>query len=404
MKILLISNLYEPYSRGGAEIIVKRTALALSRAGHEVVMLTARPYGGVATLGWSEEEREGLRILRFYPMNLFFYPRDQHHRLPMRLFWHAFDQFNRHSAKITRRVLASEKPDLVVTHNLIGLGFTIPKVILRAGITHIHVLHDIQLAVRSGLMRLGEERRFYTSGWLAKAYQSVARKQIGSPDVVVSPSQFLLDFYRTRYFFPTSVCQVLRNPVDATFYAPKEHKKGVEFHLAYIGQLAEHKGLSVLREAMRLIPDAKLRLHVVGSGPMADSMAEWVAQDPRVLYEGSLPNEAVGKVLASMDAVVLPTQTYENSPTVVYESLAAGVPVIVSDIGGAAEVVQEGVNGFRVPAADAKALARCIAEAAGQREKLSAMQKACRDSVAGLDADTYAERFISLVLRDQNDR
>lgn len=404
MKILLITNLYEPYNRGGAEIVVKRTALALSRAGHEVVLLTARPFSGFSSLRPVEEKHDGLRILRYYPLNLFFYPRDAKHSLPTRLLWHALDQFNFHSARVIRRVLANEQPDVVFTHNLIGLGFSIPAQIRRAGIRHVHVPHDIQLAVRSGLMRQGEEDRFYTSGWLAKTYQALVRRQFGSPDVVVSPSQFLLDFYRSRQFFPASAGHVLRNPIDAKFYQQARAGIGKEVHVAYIGQLAEHKGLTVLREAMTHVADRNVRLHIFGGGPLTEEVRQWSDEDTRIHYAGVVPNEDVAKSLAQMDVLVLPTKTYENSPTVIFESLAAGVPVIVSDMGGAAEAVEEGMNGFRVPAGDVRALAGAINTFTATRDLSLQMSKACRDSVAGLDADAYVTRLMSLVLRDQNGR
>lgn len=404
MKILIISNLYEPYQRGGAEVIVKRTAQALLRAGHEVLLLTSRPYGGRASLRCEEEVIEGVRVLRYYPLNLFFYPRDVQHSLPVRCLWHLFDLFNHHSAVITRRVLRREAPDLVITHNLMGLGFRIPREIRRARISHIHVLHDIQLAVRSGLMRLGEENRFYTSGWLAKIYQFITKKQFSSPQLVISPSQFLLDFYNKLGFFQGSRKAVLRNPVDSRFYEqPLIPSSDGCLHLAYVGQLAPHKGLLVLREALRMSGDDRLRLHVIGAGSMGQEVSSWEKEDKRIRYEGKIANEVLPSFLARMQGLVLPTLTYENSPSVIFEALAEGLPVIVSDIGGAAEVIKEGRNGFLVPPGDASRLAAAIgALSVFVTKKDPAIE--CKDSVSGLDADDYVRRLMALALQVQNDR
>lgn len=404
MKILIISNLYEPYQRGGAEVVVKRTALALLRAGHEVLLLTSRPYGGIASLQCEEEVIEGVRVLRYYPFNLFYYPRDVQHSLPVRCLWHLFDLFNHHSAVITRRVLRREAPDLVITHNLMGLGFRIPREIRRARLSHIHVLHDIQLAVRSGLMRLGEEHRFYTAGWLAKIYQFITKIQFGSPRQVISPSQYLLDFYSQRGFFAASRKTVLRNPVDRSFYEQSlvPTADGC-LHLAFVGQLAAHKGLLTLREAMGLVSDPNVRLHVIGAGPMAREVSSWEKEDKRIRYEGKIANEVLPSFLARMQGLVLPTLTYENSPSVIFEALAEGLPVIVSDIGGAAEVIKEGRNGFLVPPGNASQLAAAIgALSMFVTKKNPAIE--CKDSVSGLDADAYVRRLMALALQVQNDR
>ncbi len=404
MKILMISNLYEPYQRGGAEVIVKRTAQALLRAGHDVVLLTARPYGGMASLQCEEESIDGVRVLRYYPLNLFFYPRDVQHSLPVRCLWHFFDLFNHHSAVIARRVLRSEAPDLVITHNLMGLGFRIPRELRHARLAHVHVLHDIQLAVRSGLTRLGEEQRFYTAGWLAKSYQFITKKQFASPHLVISPSQFLLDFYNKRGFFLRSRQAVLRNPVESSFYEQSlvPTSDGC-LHLAFVGQLAVHKGLLTLREAMRLVSNQNIRLHIIGAGPMEREVSLWEKADPRIRYEGKIANEALPSFLARMQGLILPTLTYENSPSVIFEALAEGLPVIVSDIGGAAEAIKEGQNGFLVLPGDAIQLAAAI----GKVKALLANKnpaKECKDSVSGLDADTYVQRLMTVALQVQSDR
>ncbi|MBI4121901.1 MAG: glycosyltransferase family 4 protein [Parcubacteria group bacterium] len=407
MKILIISNLYEPYQRGGAEVVVKRTILALQRAGHEVVLFTSRPYEGLDSLKPAAEGVNGLRIWRFYPLNIFFYTNDSRHALPLRLLWHAFDLFNIHSSRMVRRVLRQEKPDLIISHNLISLGFFVPAEIRRAGSKHIHILHDIQLAMRKGLMQQGEEQRFYTSGWLGRLYQAITRRQFGSPNLVISPSRFLLDFYRRLGFFAHSRLEVLRNPIDKMFYrAPRlstpqpQRQSGIR--LAFIGQLAEHKGLHTLRQAFSHIADNHLQLLIVGSGPLEAEMRQWQEQDKRVQYLGRLGNEALPQFLASIDAVIMPTKTYENSPTVVFEALAAGVPVIASDIGGTGEPVQEGKTGFLVPSGNVAALTDAINHFIKLKNSGVEFSQACTDSVAGLDEDAYIKQLLALI--DQSGR
>ena len=252
-----------------------------------------------------------------------------------------------HSATTVKRILNKERPDLVMTHNLMGLGYFIPRVVRQLGINHIHILHDIQLAVRSGVMKKGQEHAWFVTGFVAKVYQLYVKSVFGSPDIVVSPSKFLLNFYHEQGYFPLSKQIVLQNPVDDRFFSNNiVEKQGGSITFGYVGQLVEHKGLKTLLRAFSELSDPTIRLSIVGSGPMQAEVESLAALDNRIELKGRIPNEELPRYYQSVDIIIIPTETYENSPTVVFESLASGKPVIVSDIGGAAEQVIEGENGY----------------------------------------------------------
>jgi glycosyltransferase involved in cell wall biosynthesis len=83
----------------------------------------------------------------------------------------------------------------------------------------------------------------------------------------------------------------------------------------------------------------------------------------------------VWEVLAGLDAVVVPSRWYENSPNVILEAQAAHVPVVASDLGGMAELIQHGVNGLLFKVNDAPDLERQLArlmEEPGLIERLRA--------------------------------
>ena len=397
MKITLISNLYEPYSRGGAEIIVKRTARELVAQGHQVSIISARPWSGFDSLGPEAEEVDRINVIRFYPLNLFFYANDFKWPLPFRLIWLFFDLFNFHSSNLIKDILQAEKPDLVITHNLMGLGYFVPGVISRLGIKHIHVLHDIQLAVRSGLMKKGQEKAWFVSGPIARIYQKIVKALFGSPDIVISPSKFLLDFYTKQDYFPESKKEVLANPIDSKFlaYQLKESqeidKKTVKFGV--VGQLAGHKGFLTVKTALEGLTDANIELHIVGDGPLKTQVQEWADQQDQVTYHGRIANEELPDFYYQMDAIIVPTETYENSPTVVYESLATGTPLIVSDIGGAAEAIKENENGMTFEPGNSDQLIEKIKTMIVHHGE---MREHCRESVKGMGSGEYVQELMSL--------
>lgn len=403
MRLLFISNLYEPYARGGAEVVVKRSIEAARAAGHEVALITARPWRGGGRLTIQESREQGFPIFSLYPANLFFYGDDSKHQYGTRALWHLRDIGNRHVAKQVRRVLQNFKPDVVITHNLMGLGYAIPAEIRRASIRHVHVLHDIQLAVRSGVMLHGQEHRFDTDGILARAYQSITRRLFASPDLVLAPSQFLLKFYEHLGYFPNSRRLVLRNPINARFFEAQPNTSDM-FRVIFVGQLVAHKGIRLLRQVWERFEAnhrGAVQLTLVGDGQERQVIESWVKQGGNRQFVGRVANEELPAVYAQQDLLVLPTLTYENAPTVVYEALASGVPVCVSAIGGTAEPVQEGKNGFVVPPGDATALLAALETAYATRAQLSEMRLAAKKAVLEQDDQTYIKRLLALI---ENDR
>ncbi|MFA6551735.1 MAG: glycosyltransferase, partial [Patescibacteria group bacterium] len=163
MKIVLINNLFGEYARGGAEHVVAAIADGLTQFGHEVVVVGTRPVkksikskaclvGRQVHKVESQDARYSLLVTRyfFYPWNIISYY--NLYKLPtvLRLVWHLINIFNIQSYFKIKKILQTEKPDLVITHNLMGVGFLTPLAIKHYGVKaasvglrrakHIHTL------------------------------------------------------------------------------------------------------------------------------------------------------------------------------------------------------------------------------------------------------------------------
>jgi glycosyltransferase involved in cell wall biosynthesis len=141
---------------------------------------------------------------------------------------------------------------------------------------------------------------------------------------------------------------------------------GKEFVVACVGRIKVHrKGQEVLVEAAAILKERGVRLKVViigavfpGNESSMDILKKMVresALEDIVIFTGEL--EDVKPAYAAMDVLVMPSALPEPLGDVMMEAMAMKVPVIASNIGGPLEVVQEGVNGFLVPASDPEALA-----------------------------------------------
>lgn len=389
MKVAIINNIYPPYDRGGAEQVVVKTVAGLRAAGHQVVVITTTP-------GKAETEivAPDLTIYRIHPHNLFFYTDAHRHNALARFAWHVIDIFNRSAAHAVKAILDTEKPDVVHTHNLMGLSFLVPRAIRKSGRRHVHTVHDVQLVEPSAMILKAQENTWRYTGMPTRLYTCLLRALIGSPHTVISPSQFLRDFYTSRGFFKTSTIQVVRNPVMFAPLPVITRVANAVTRFGYIGQIETHKGVALLVQAFQKIAaDAQAELHIMGNGTQLDQLKKQTAADSRIKWYGRVERQTLPTILQTLDALVVPSLCYENSPTVIFESFACHVPVIASNIEGIAELIQEGENGLTFKAGDAASLTERLNWSVAHRPDLVRMGDNTQAYLAGLSLSEYVARL-----------
>jgi glycosyltransferase involved in cell wall biosynthesis len=105
----------------------------------------------------------------------------------------------------------------------------------------------------------------------------------------------------------------------------------------YVGRLSAEKGVELLVEAWRQVGDTSLELVVVGDGPLREHLERRPV--PQLRFTGRLPEEEVRRQMLAARALVLPSVWYEGQPMTALEALAAGLPVLSSDIGAMPELL-----------------------------------------------------------------
>ncbi|MFA5000122.1 MAG: glycosyltransferase [Patescibacteria group bacterium] len=402
MKVALIHNLYGIYSRGGAETVVEMMAADFKKAGHEVFLITTKPRKTATDGEKPTDENNGLKI---YYLNSKFYNLAELSALP-RLFWHLGNIFSFRKYAQIKKILKKEKPDLVVTHNLMGLGFMVPAAIRNLKIKHEHFLHDIQLLHPSGLMLWGQEKKI--SGLSAKIYRLLTRALFAPPEKIISPSRWLLDLHNQYGFFKNSEKEIQpfawpeaqtssnldqptmqtapdpnqpatqtasrsgqpvtqtasdqAGPAESALIKPKQKIK----KFLFIGQIEKQKGIFLLIKAFKKIsnPDIKLTIAIRGGGASMAAAKEAATGDKRISFIGPLSYEEAEKIKAANDCLIVPSLCYENSPTVIYGARAAGLRVIAANLGGIPEII--GTNDKLFKPGDEADLQRKIMEMIGE--------------------------------------
>jgi glycosyltransferase involved in cell wall biosynthesis len=157
--------------------------------------------------------------------------------------------------------------------------------------------------------------------------------------------------------------------------------------LAFLGRVDAAKGLETVIDAISQVaaPNVTLDIFAVAQGEKAraglESTKSRCAADPRIHFRPPVAAGEVVSTLRDFDALVVPSEGLETGPLVVYEAFAAGIPVIGSNLGGIAELVDDGINGILVAPGSVPEWAHAISRLAiepGLLEKLKAGLKPVR--------------------------
>jgi glycosyltransferase involved in cell wall biosynthesis len=165
--------------------------------------------------------------------------------------------------------------------------------------------------------------------------------------------------------------------------------------VGFAGRLTPVKGPQVLVEAAPLLlreaPEA--RIVIAGEGPLRPALedaARAAGLAERVRFPGAVPDVRV--VMAAADVWAVPSLE-EGGGIVALEAMAAGLPLVASDVGGQRETVEPGLTGIRVPPGEPEALARALARLLDDGDLARRLGTAAREEARSRpDADEMARR------------
>jgi glycosyltransferase involved in cell wall biosynthesis len=187
---------------------------------------------------------------------------------------------------------------------------------------------------------------------------------------------------------------VIYNGVDSAYFEPvaaHEAAKRLRTRLGVspqallmgtVGRMRPEKNQEVLLSALRHLRVARVDVHLViaGDGPLREFLARRAVElevADRVSFVGELDD--VRPVLTALDVFILPSTAIESFSNAALEAMAVGRPVILSDIGGAREMIDDGVEGYVVSPTELSArLPALIAALYADRRKRQQMGNAAR--------------------------
>lgn len=392
MKILLINKYY--YNRGGSEKYLFELEKLLKAKGHQVRIFSMKHPKNLATpdsanfIKYHEFKRPTLWTYLKEGLGLFYRPE---------------------SVRQLAKIVKDFQPDIAHLNNInFQLTTSIVDYLKKKEIPLVMTLHDYQLVCPNHLLFRQNHycqacfpKKFYHcllyrcyKNSLAQSlvatvesYFNHARRVYDKIDAFISPSQFLKQ-KMVEGGLPANKIRVWPNFLDLTGYANQKFPK--DNYYLYAGRLTEDKGIKELIDTFS--QNSHWQLKIVGDGPLQPLVLKSLTNN--IKYHGHLTAEQVQQTLAQAKALILTSVWPENCPYIIIESLAAGTPVIATDVGGVAELVIDKVNGLLIN--NINQLPEVIAELEKNSTLLNGLTNQTKKTVIAYDAELYYQKLIAL--------
>lgn len=412
MRILLTTHQFFPKHGSGTEVLARDTGLEMMKRGHEVHVLTVD--GDLQAPSNDEVAHEdydhlGLRVRALgLPVS----------PAPLERVRSEYD--NGPVARHVRRYVEEISPDVVHIFHSARLSASILDVFREAGLPVVYTPTDFwAICVRNTLMKPSGElsegpddissnclecrqvekllpethilrkslgRKSKQDFYRETAERALAERRGEHPSMalirqMLARTRFLREKFNSvdAILAPTRLMQrmLTTNGIreDLVRLSPYGMNiapfRGVDFsrngrgglRFGYIGTIHPQKGVHLLVEAFKsLPPELDVSLRLCGSfahfPEYAREVYEMGRSDGRINFAGTFPNEKIAEELKKIDVLVVPSTWYENTPLVIYSAFAAKIPVVATNLGGMAEVVEHEENGLLFEPGDAGDLAR----------------------------------------------
>ncbi len=359
MRVALVS----PYAMdvpGGVQSHVAHLATELRRLGDEVLVVA--PGTGPAQHGSDDVRRVGAVV-----------------RIP----------FNDSVAPITLSPAAA-------TRTLRALRAFAPNVV------HVHepAVPVVALAasLRSPCPAVGTFHAWSDRDRAYRLARPVARRAAEALDARIAVSQAAVAYHAGALGLPEGAFRQIPNAVDVARFADAAPLEDLapdgEPVLLFVGRLEPRKGLEQLVRALIILKSQRprVRLVVVGEGPQREQAETLLPSrlQASVEFRGRVGDDELARLYRSCDCFVSPALGGESFGIVLLEAMAAGCPVVATDIPGYRSVVRDGVNGRLVPPGDPQALADAIETLLANPSLRAAMAREAATAAGRYDWPTVA--------------
>ena len=335
MKVAFITFEYPPFIQGGAGVYGYNLTKELARLGHEVHVITPR------VAGYDKElVEEGLFVHRLRFLNKPF--------LAAVSFWLSlrkeFPSLERQAGGF----------DIVHDSGLSGFSLSRKAAHSPRVVTVHHLTRTTLKATEASLFH--RVRNLRGEIGISPLIEPVCIKQA---DQIIAVSQHTKHDIVKTYGLPESMIEVIYHGVRPEDYVVAEKEKvklrstlGINSQpmILFVGRLTTRKGIDILLKALpQLIKEKEAKLIIVGSGNQKyyRGLAQSLGVSDNTIFLGHVPDDTLRLLFSTCDLFVLPSRL-EGLGIVILEAMAAGKPVVATNVGGIPELIESGQNGILI--------------------------------------------------------
>ena len=367
MKILMLTWEYPPRIVGGIARVVHDLSKRLIKDGHEVTVVTYRDNASVPEY----ENDKGVNVYRVD--NYMIHPNNF-------IDWMMQLNFNL-IAKATEIINKEGGFDVIHAHDWL-VTYAAKSLKNAYDIPIVATIHATEAGRNSGIHD-DTQRYINDTEWLL-TYEAT--------EVIVN-SNFMKNDLQRLFGLPYDKINVIPNGINLNNFTGierdydfrRQYAMDNEKIILYVGRLVYEKGIQHLIAAMPKIlsnyHDAKLV--IAGKGGMIDDLKAETSSlglDNKVYFTGYMDSKKVQKMYKCADVAVFPS-TYEPFGIVALEAMLAGVPTVVSDVGGLDEIVTHGVDGMKSYAGNPNSIADSVTALLYDHQLATNISKKARQKV-----------------------
>lgn len=165
--------------------------------------------------------------------------------------------------------------------------------------------------------------------------------------------------------------------------------------ILFLGRHEERKGLDVLLDAVADLP-RDIRLWIAGDGPDTARLQGRTSGDPRIEWLGRVSDAEKASRMRAATVYCAPSRRGESFGVVLLEAMAAGVPIVCSDLPGYRQVVRADADALLFAPGDAAGLARALTTVLTDRDRAAALVASGRERAETFSMDALATRYLEL--------
>ena len=345
MKILMLTWEYPPRIVGGIARVVNDLSKRLIKDGHEVTVVTYRD----GNLPYYEDDK-GVNVYRV-----------DNYMIRPNNFIEWVMQLNFNMVAKASEIIAKEgKFDVIHAHDWL-VANAAQSLKHSFGTPIVATIHATESGRNSGIH--DETQRYINDTEWMLTYEAT--------EVIVN-SNFMKGHIQGLFGLPFDKINVIPNGINITSFNNverdydfrRQYAADNEKIILYVGRLVYEKGIQHLISAMPKILNGynDTKLIIAGKGGMLDELkaqADSMGIGHKVYFTGYLNTKQVQKMYKCADIAVFPS-IYEPFGIVALEAMLAGVPTVVSDVGGLNEIVSHGVDGMKSYAGNSNSIADSI--------------------------------------------